>query len=232
MLRDQLVGVYLHGSAAYGGFVPGHSDIDVLAVSSASLSEEQKRAIADGLSQDALPCPARELELSLVTLPTIREPPELPAFELHISTGDNPHWIDGAKREGDADLVVHFAHVRDHGRAIAGPEPRDVFGPVARRSLMNALLLDARWAARKAPLHYQVLNACRVSRFLEEGSLCSKIEGARWAAERTTDPSVVEAAVVRQKGGDARLDEQAVRAFVVPIIQALEDALQRLDGGP
>jgi predicted nucleotidyltransferase len=39
ILGENLIGVYLHGSLAMGGFVPGRSDVDVMIVVKNALSE-------------------------------------------------------------------------------------------------------------------------------------------------------------------------------------------------
>jgi hypothetical protein len=57
VLGLDLVGVYLHGSAAMGAFVPTRSDVDVLAVAKGPLAAPTKAAVADALSESSLPCP-------------------------------------------------------------------------------------------------------------------------------------------------------------------------------
>jgi predicted nucleotidyltransferase len=54
LLGADLVGHYLHGSVVLGDFAESRSDIDVVAVSSRPLSPEEKKAIAERLSQGAL----------------------------------------------------------------------------------------------------------------------------------------------------------------------------------
>ena len=51
LLGADLVGVYLHGSVVLGDFSEGRSDVDVVAVSSRPLSPEEKKAVAERLSQ-------------------------------------------------------------------------------------------------------------------------------------------------------------------------------------
>ena len=48
VLGDDLLGVYLHGSAVLGGIRP-HSDLDVLAVSARRTTPEEKRRLVDRL---------------------------------------------------------------------------------------------------------------------------------------------------------------------------------------
>jgi predicted nucleotidyltransferase len=74
-----LVGVYLHGSAAMGAFVPTRSDVDVLVVAQGPLSAPTKAAVADALSESSLPCPDVGLEMSVVTLESARTPSDAPS---------------------------------------------------------------------------------------------------------------------------------------------------------
>ncbi|KAI9040646.1 uncharacterized protein KD926_007862 [Aspergillus affinis] len=54
-LKDQLVGVYLFGSASYDAYEPGLSDLDVQAVVKDPLDTVDKQAIICRLNQDVLP---------------------------------------------------------------------------------------------------------------------------------------------------------------------------------
>ena len=63
-----LVGLYLHGSAALGDYHPDRSDVDLLAVCVAPLGDTARDTVAARLAADALPCPAAGgLEFSLIT---------------------------------------------------------------------------------------------------------------------------------------------------------------------
>jgi predicted nucleotidyltransferase len=67
VLDDQLVGVYLHGSAAMDAFVPSRSDVDVLVVTTSAVAAEARHTLAEALTPTALPYPGVGLELSVVT---------------------------------------------------------------------------------------------------------------------------------------------------------------------
>ena len=47
LLGDNLLGIYLHGSLALGGFQPGRSDIDVIVVTAHMMDLEAKRRCID-----------------------------------------------------------------------------------------------------------------------------------------------------------------------------------------
>lgn len=226
-----LVGVCLHGSLAMGAFVPGRSDIDVLAVCGDPLSSQHSRAT--GAVLDAIPRPrsAGELEFSLVTEAEAREASAKPAFEVHVSTHEVDSVVDGHDRPGDEDLVIHFAMARARGRALLGPEPNDLFPEPDRPSLVRAFLSDlelarrhgaAWWEGHDMPeltsIAYRVLNAARSWRYLETGELGSKVEGAAWLGHAHPSPNVrtlLDAALAFQRGQVPPLPEgRMVESFV------------------
>ena len=219
VLGSQLAGVYLHGSAVLGGFDHRRSDVDVLAVCDGPMTAAQQSAVAEALSEPRLPCPARGLELSVVTLQAARNPTAEPLFELHLATApDHAKVIDGHQRGGDPDLVLHFAVSRTAGRLLGpGLPAAEVFGPVADDLVVAQLAAELRWAAEHAPGEYAVLNACRAWRFAADGALVSKIDGGGWALGRVQDPGreLVQIALDQQRSIPAAgLDRDAVRQFV------------------
>jgi streptomycin 3"-adenylyltransferase len=219
VLGSRLVGVYLHGSAVLGGFDARRSDVDVLVVSDGPVPAAQRTATAGALGQQRLPCPARGLELSVVTAQAARQVTAEPSFELHMTTApDDPKVIDGHPGGGDADLVLHFAVCRSAGRLLGPGRPAAaVFGPVPAGLVLAQLAAELRWGAGHAPGEYAVLNACRAWRFAADGALVSKVGGGRWAMPRVqgADRELIRAALDRQRCMPAAgLDRRAVRAFV------------------
>lgn len=225
LLGADLVGHYLHGSVVLGDFAEGRSDVDVVAVSSRPLSPGEKKAIAERLSQGALPCPATGLEFHVLWRREIA-PREAPPFELHLSTstdGRPDRVVDGHGHPGDPDLVMHFAVLRDHGRAVLGPAADKVFPVISRGMLLQAFRGELAWAKENASPSYQVLNACRALRYLDEGSLCSKTAGGEWARGRVNEPSTIDAALRHRRGlTDAHPDPEAACAFLLGALQRLE----------
>ena len=223
-LGDSLVGVYLHGSAVLGDFDPARSDVDVLAVCSGSLTDGQADAIAARLSAAALPCPARGLELHVVALES-RRLSRPPPFELHLATsGPDPERVVRARGgPGDPDLVMHFAVLHDHGRALIGPRPEELFPRPSRDELLAAFAGELRWAEEHVSPSYQVLNACRAWRFHEEDVLCSKAAGGDWARTRVHEPAAIELALRNRRGADeAQPDPEATSALVRDVLRRLE----------
>ena len=87
VLGPVLVGIYLHGSAALGGWSAELSDVDLLGVVATSLDRRAKRVVSARLNHPSLVCPAEAgLEMSLVTAAVAADPPRRPPFELHVTT--------------------------------------------------------------------------------------------------------------------------------------------------
>jgi hypothetical protein len=223
VLGPDLTGAYLHGSAVLGGFDGRRSDIDILAVTEGPMTAAQQSAAAGALGgaagEERLQCPARGLELSVVTLTAARHPAARPAFELHLTTGpEDRKVIDGHGHGGDPDLVLHFAVCRAAGRLLGPGRPADqVFAPVPGELVRAQLTAELRWAAEESPGEYAVLNACRAWRYAVDGTLVSKIDGGEWALSRATGPDreLIAAALARQRGQPAEgLNPAAVRRFV------------------
>ena len=205
-------GLYLHGSAAMGGWHATLSDVDLLAVSNRALAAEEKAAVAAALG--ALPAPGTGLEFSLVVRDCFEPLAAAPAFELHITTGAEPKVVDGAGHAGDSDLVMHFAVCRARGIAISGTAPAQVFPLVPRDVLLRAFETELAWGLANAPARYAVLNACRAWAFAEDGHILSKLEGGAWALARGFEPDAITSALAAQRGESATLSRAATERFV------------------
>jgi len=188
-LGPALAGLYLHGSAALGGWSAERSDVDLLGVVARRLGRRPKLAVAARLLHPALACPGRGLELSLVTASVAAAPPRRPPFELHVTTAPprlGSHL--GGPGATDPDLLLHFAVCRRSGVALSGAPPGEVFAEPPRGWLLEQAAAELRWAVRHGSFADRVLNACRAWRLLEDGDLCSKLDGGEWARSRLMRP--------------------------------------------
>jgi Domain of unknown function (DUF4111)/Nucleotidyltransferase domain len=206
-LGDELVGVYLHGSAVLGGWHPERSDVDVLAVCAAPVPPIELDELAAALSVRTVHCPvASGLEFGLVTAAAVSDPRPEPRFELDLTTSAaaGERATPGRDWPGHADYLMHFAVCRAHGRALAGPPPAEVFAEVPAAWLDAGFAGELRWGAEHASPAYRVLNACRAWRFAAERELVSKVAGGEWALGRGEGDEAIAAALAHQRGGPAR----------------------------
>jgi streptomycin 3"-adenylyltransferase len=197
----RLSGLYLHGSAALGGFRPSSSDVDVLAIVEAAGSAEQQRALGSALRVAAAGCPGVGLEMSVITVATARHLGHCP-YEVHVATtpGDE-NLVIGAGNDGDPDLVLHLAVTRAHGLVVAGPAPAEVIAPIEPARIIAAILDELDWGAAEAPLAYAVLNACRALVYAYTQELVSKVDAGRWYLDHRGPDALVERAVAEQAAG-------------------------------
>jgi hypothetical protein len=218
-LGPELVAIYLTGSGAYGGWVAGRSDIDVIAIC-APLSAAAKRRLVEPLLRRALPCPARALELVVYDRAAVAAPGRTVPFQVNLNTGpaiqeritfepgDEPsHWF-----------VIDISIAREWARALVGPPPERLIGPAARADVLAALADSLDWHDRNEGASANaVLGACRAWRYAVEGSWSPKDEAGRWALGRTGDRTPIERALALRAGGTGGLEPAAVEALVAEV---------------
>jgi hypothetical protein len=173
LLGGELVGIYLAGSGALGGYVHGRSDVDVAVVTRRRLRRDTKEALVAALRHEALPCPARGLEL--VVYARGRAAPELNLnsgarmdFLATFEPGrDSPHWF-----------VLDRAILGQRGRVLTGPPPAEAFPPPTEDEILEALAIGLRWYRDRPdePRDDAALNAVRTRAYLDTGRWASKSE--------------------------------------------------------
>lgn len=151
VLGDDLIALYLYGSATLGG-LQNHSDIDLFVVSARSLTGAEKRRVVDGLLEisgdpawaAASWHDARPLEVTIVARPEIDPWRFPPAMELQYGEWLRTEFAAGAVfPDGptpNADLALLLESVRRTGRALVGPPARVVIGPIPWADLARAML--------------------------------------------------------------------------------------------
>jgi hypothetical protein len=214
LLGDDLVGVYAGGSLALGGYDPGRSDVDVAVVCRGPLPDGRKEELAAALRHEALPCPARGLELVVYPEATVRRGTAAPGYELNLNTGRAMRFhLSLAPGGGEAGhwYAIDRAILRERGVTLLGPPPDRLFAPIARRTLLELLAASVRWHGQDGGASDDaVLNACRALRYEAEGVWSSKPDAGEWARERIDDPVLVSDALAVRAGIDRRLDRRRV----------------------
>lgn len=193
ILGDDLIGVYLQGSAVLGCFGP-NSDIDLVAISRRSLDAERRLRLAKMLLGISAPYeppgPPRPIELDLV-LDTALHPWRYPTpldfhyseeFRARFKAGEHEAW-EGLESRA---LAAHITVLRQAGVAIAGPPIESVFPEVLWSDYVHALTHDLDWCRdhfAKFP-RYGVLSIARIWATLATQAPQSKASGAEWALPR------------------------------------------------
>lgn len=207
ILGEELVGVYAGGSYALGGYEPGRSDLDVAAVVYEPLREGVAERIVEAVRHEALPCPARKLELVVYSLETAQRPSVKATFELNLNTGaGEPFRADTEPQPGEEHwFAIDRSVLARHGVALSGRPPGEIFAAPTREDLLPILAEVLRWYRREEPeSEAALLNAGRSLRFAREGVWTTKPELRGWAAEalaesRTAD-EVLRSAIAELEG--------------------------------
>jgi predicted nucleotidyltransferase len=165
--------VYLHGSAARGAFETT-SDLDVYAVTATELTEGEKRELAERVRR--LQVPAQKLEL--VVYSRAQAASEEPSYELNTGDPDvSDFWF-----------VLDRAAAEQAALALVGPPWSEVFAPVPRERILDALAESLEWQERNDPSGAgSVLNTMRALHWLETGTWVSKPAAAAWLREHVRE---------------------------------------------
>lgn len=138
-------------------------------------AQATKDELVAALRHEALPCPARGLELVVyaqgkavpeLNLNTGEGMPFLATFEPGV---DSPHWF-----------VLDRAILGSRGLALVGPPPAEAFPPPSEDELLEALAVGLQWYRDRPdePRDDAALNAVRTRAYLERGEWLSKAEAA------------------------------------------------------
>jgi predicted nucleotidyltransferase len=215
--------VILHGSLSAGGFRPGRSDIDVLAVINGGLADAQIAAL-ERLIRQADVGSAAGLDVHVVTAEVAAAPTRAPALELHVGRYDGASIEFEVERRVAAspDLPVELSMARADGRALRGVAPQEAIAPVPPEwivdrgrhwmSTWRSHTDDAENAA------FMVLTACRIWRFAVENLHSSKVQAGEWALGRDPSLTAVRQAVRQYEHDPASMIEEHDIADVLDIV--------------
>jgi hypothetical protein len=195
LLSSNFVAACLQGSFAVGDF-DRHSDVDFVIAIEEELSDDQVQALQTLHERIySLDCAwAQHLEGSYFPKDVLRR---------HSQRGKPLWYLDNGSRslvqsEHDNTVVVRWV-VREHGSALAGPDPATLVDPIPVGTLRQEILermhgwgqqilaeperINNRFYQSFAVLHY-----CRTLHDLHTGFVGSKRAGAEWA-KATLDPA-------------------------------------------
>ena len=191
MLGERLVAAYALGSLALGGYRPGRSDVDVLAVVDGTLPVEDLRLLAQRCVHASLPCPARKLELVVIGAAEAREPGPRPRWQLNLNSGAdmNDHVGLDPAAEPSHWFVLDLAIAPRHAVVLTGPPASEVVGEPDPEHVREAQADAVAWYAHHEPGSGAVAAACRAWHWNETGRFAGKTEALRWALGRLGSPA-------------------------------------------
>jgi Domain of unknown function (DUF4111) len=231
VLDGDLLGLYAGGSVALGAYEHGPSDVDVVVVCRGALGVERKRALVEELRHEALPCPARGLELVVYAERTVGEPSAGPGFELELTSGAGMPFhaaFDPSAANGRHRYVLDRAILARHGLTLLGPPPSALVADVPRELVLPALAASLRWsAASEAKDGTAVLSACCALRYASEGRWSSQAEAGRWALEHLDECQLITDALAARETG-----APLACARTKPFLERAADHLHRISPSP
>jgi predicted nucleotidyltransferase len=192
VLADDVIGVYLHGSAAAGGLKPS-SDIDLLAVAGrpTTLAEKRRligRLLAISRHRDS-PAGTRWIELTIVVQGDVRPwryPPRLDFqygewWRTEFERGIVTPW-----ESPNPDLTLQLEMVLQADHPLFGPPPAEVLDPIPPADLRRAMLdsIPALLSDLDGDERNVVLTFVRIWTTLATGIIRSKDAAADWALPR------------------------------------------------
>lgn len=191
ILRDNLVGIYVHGSIAFGCFNPIKSDIDFIVVIDNPPTIEEKEELIKTLLDLSADAPPKGFEMSLVLSSTCKNFIYPTPFELHYSIAHLQRCKDDLREyctsmKGiDKDLAAHFTVINNVGYTLIGRPIPEVFGDVPTEDYLDSIKADVEESKNEVienPV-YIILNLCRVLAYKHNGLVLSKEQGGLWGIE-------------------------------------------------
>lgn len=191
ILKDNLVGIYVHGSIAFACYNPDKSDIDFIVTVKESPSLEEKENLINILIDLSSEGPKKGFEMSVVRYDVCKNFLYPTPFELHYSMAyleecklDIKNYCKTMKGI-DKDLAAHFTVIKHVGYALCGRPIREVFGEIPKENYLDSIICDIQNAKKDIidnPV-YIILNLSRVLAYKSEELILSKKQGGIWAIE-------------------------------------------------
>jgi hypothetical protein len=191
ILGQNLLGIYLDGSLALGGFQPARSDINVLAVVDEKIDSSLKRKLVELLLRISnMP---RPLDVYILATKDLF-PLQLPlSFELHYSEPLREMLLQELRNGTlqndmvyiDSRLTISLAVLQRAGIVLSGRPIEETLPVIPEAAFREALIQsieEARARLPQDPISF-IFNACRTVAYLQDGVLLAKDAGAEWGLQ-------------------------------------------------
>lgn len=234
VLNDNVVGMYLHGSMAYGCFNPLHSDIDIMVVTDEPLTNEIRRSLGVYLLQISNnPTPLNMTFIAKQTLDELKRPVN---FEFRYNESRRKlmksdiidgKWHDWSASQTELYLISYFKMVSLFGITLYGEPVDRVFQEVPEEIYKASILDDYTTyvsSIENKPVG-SILNMLRVYRYLQTGDVVSKDAAGAWGIEalpEATDLISTALTIYRGSLSQVEFDPQNLNDFIELMHNKLE----------
>lgn len=231
ILGEKLVGVYLYGSLVTGDFDHAISDIDLLAVTSSQIDDQDFDRLDRMHAEFVAGHPQWNDRIEIAYLATAA----LATFRTQsspiaiISPGEPFHLKEAGK-----DWLINWWVVRSYGVALAGPEPEQVIPAITREEFLQAVREQVHaWSSyitetrHSRPYQaYAILTLCRALYACANGEQVSKQRAGLWAADHFPEWSaLIHNALAWRTAWREQADPEATFPETVRFVQFVGDYL-------
>lgn len=196
ILRTNLIGLYLFGSLTYGDFNPDTSDIDLVAITTKPLNQDELNSIKQLHNEiakqyrkwnDRLECSYTPVDLFKNTLPPKEPRPYYGAGIFYEKAPYGNEWIINNY------LLCH------HGIPLLGTDFKKLIQPIDITEVKKACIrdlfqewepkiMDPEWLDNSHYQAYLILNLCRILYTVSCGVAGSKKTAAEWVKKEFGSP--------------------------------------------
>jgi len=145
-LSDAVIGIYLHGSSVLGGLKPT-SDLDLFVVTNRRTTNAERRELIERLLPISGPGDpsgqSRSIGLEIVSRGDVRPWKYPPLLDFQFGDWYRPDFAKGnfaPWNPSNPDLAILIEMVVQANRALFGPLPAEVIGPVPWADIRRAML--------------------------------------------------------------------------------------------
>jgi streptomycin 3"-adenylyltransferase len=234
ILGDNILGVYLYGSALVGG-LQKFSDIDLLVVTHNATTLSEKNELTQHLLQISglyMKSTKRPIEMTVIEKGAVNPWHYPPCFDFQYG-----EWLRASFEIGDIepqnyempDLALIITQVLLKSQTLFGGQPEKILAPVPYADFIKAMLqdLDRLAADIKDDTRNVLLTLARIWCTLETNTICSKPNAADWVIERL--PKTYQVVMNRAKSiciGDENEYWEDIKASLKPCVDWM---LQEID---
>ena len=233
ILKENLVGIYLHGSAVMGCFNPDKSDIDLIIVVNEPMTDSVKRNYMDMVVKLNADGPSKGIEMSVVTKDACNPFVYPTPFDLHFSVAhldwykSNPDDYIQKMKGTDKDLAAHFTIIKNRGKCLLGASIAEVFADVPKADYLDSIYDDIADAVDDIPDNtmYLTLNLARVLAYKQDSLILSKKEGGEWALKNLPKEyhAIIETALKEYAGKSVSYDMELAKKYATYMLKRIRE---------
>jgi hypothetical protein len=188
-LGEKLVGLYAFGSLVTGDFNLNRSDLDLSAVLTSDLTDDEFARLQQMHARLARDYPMwnDRIEVGYIAATNLRAFD--PKCTIAVISPGEPFHV----RAAEYGWLFNLDVLRKQGLVLNGPPAKTLIGPISKEDLDHGLKEQMRlwreWNEDPDPhlthaqLAYPIMTMCRALRAYRTGEFISKNEAVRWAAE-------------------------------------------------